>query len=78
MPGKGFAGHAAGDLAFGERAANAFGRRRADGEVRAGKNGDQLLAAVAGRKIGVAHAFAQHFRHQPKHLVADAMAVNRR
>src|SRR6185312_3871897 len=72
--GQRLAGGAAGDLAFGERAADAFGGGRAGREIGAGENGDHLLAAVARRKIGVAHALAQYFRHQPQHLVADAVA----
>ena len=56
------------------RAADAFGDRRAGGEIGAGKHGDQLLAAIAGRQIVLAHPLAQRFRHQPEHLVADAVA----
>ena len=45
------AGRAPCDLALGDGAANAFRRGGRCREVRAGKNGDQLFAAIARRKI---------------------------
>src|SRR5215472_15439543 len=68
------AGGAAGNGALGKRTTDTFGRRRAGGKVRTGKNGDELLAAITGRKIVLAKAFAQGLRHQAQHLVADAVA----
>src|ERR1700758_4948136 len=44
------AGGAADDLAVGDPAADAFGHGRADGEIRARKNRDQLLTAITGRE----------------------------
>src|SRR5262245_61059924 len=67
-------GGAAGDLAIGERAANPLSRSRANREVRARQNRDQLLAAVAGRQVALAHTVAQRLRHETEHLVADTMA----
>src|ERR1700756_3676026 len=69
--GQGFAGRAANDWALRDRAADAFGARGAGGEIRAGKNGDELFAAIAGRQINISHALAQGLPHQPKNLVAD-------
>ncbi|MGY4300538.1 hypothetical protein ACVWXN_008633 [Bradyrhizobium sp. i1.4.4] len=46
----------------------------ASGEIGIRQHGNQLLAAIAGRQILLANFFAQHFRNQAQHLVADAMA----
>ena len=48
---------------------------RAGLEIRSRKHRDQFLAAVAGCEIDFANAFLQYLGHQPKHLVADLMAI---
>ena len=62
-------------LRFGNAAANALGDRRAGLEIGARKHRDQFLAAVAGCEIDFANTFLQDLGDQPKHLVADLMAV---
>src|SRR5262245_33654235 len=68
------AGGTARDLAVGARSAETLGGRRADVEVRTGKDRDQLFAAIAGRQIVFAHTVAQSLCNQAQHLVADTMA----
>src|SRR5450631_1160739 len=71
--GKNLPGRAAGDAGFRDQAAYALGNRQAGGEVGSRQHGDEFFAAISGRQIGFPKPLPQHVRHQPKHLVADAV-----
>ena len=57
------------------RRANALGGGRAGLKIRSRKHRDQFLSAVAGCEIDFANTFLQDLGHQPKHLIADLMAI---
>ena len=69
------AGCAAGQFRFGNTAADALGGRRTSIEVGARKHRYQFLPAIARGEIDFADTFLQDLGDQPKHLVADLMAV---
>jgi Aminotransferase class I and II len=69
------AGGAAGDLAFGNRPADAFGDGLASSQFCIRKDRDQFLAAVASRQVVLTDTIPQCLGHQPEHLIPDAVPV---
>src|SRR6202163_939725 len=71
--GKNLPGRAAGDATLRDCPAYALGNDPATCEIGTREHGDKFFPAISSRQINIPKPLPQHVRHQPKHLVADAV-----
>src|SRR5450631_172694 len=71
--GKNLPGRAAGDATLRDCPADALGNHPATCEIGTREHGDEFFPAISSRQIDIPKPLPQHVRHQPKHLVADAV-----